>query len=98
MHLARVLRNGNLVAGPGVEPGTKAYETFMIPFQYPAAYLYLAPVEGIEPPSTVLETAVMPLYHTGIVIPDFLSYKKDSILGSARLTFRRCPALVALAW
>jgi hypothetical protein len=25
-----------LVAGPGVEPGTKAYETFMIPFQYPA--------------------------------------------------------------
>ena len=28
-----------LVAGPGVEPGTKAYETFMIPFQYPAALL-----------------------------------------------------------
>ncbi len=54
-----------MVAGPGVEPGTKAYETFMIPFQYPASNLYLAPVEGIEPPSTVLETAVMPLYHTG---------------------------------
>jgi hypothetical protein len=26
-----------------------------------------------------------------------LSYKKDSIPGSARLTFIRCPALVALA-
>lgn len=29
--------------------------------------------------------------------PDFSSYTKDSIPGSARLTFRRCPALVALA-
>jgi hypothetical protein len=31
----------------------------------------LAPVEGIEPPLTVLETAVMPLYHTGkkLVLP-----------------------------
>ena len=76
----------------------------------------MAPVEGIEPPSTVLETAVMPLYHTGIVMvgkirfelihpeerdlqspatlqlrrlpidPDFSSYTKDSIPGSARLT------------
>lgn len=27
----------------------------------------MAPVEGIEPPPTVLETAVLPLYYTGIV-------------------------------
>ena len=25
-----------LVAGPGFEPGTKAYETYMMPFQHPA--------------------------------------------------------------
>ncbi|MFM1810737.1 MAG: hypothetical protein RLZZ382_1962 [Bacteroidota bacterium] len=27
----------------------------------------MAPVEGIEPPLTVLETAALPLHHTGIV-------------------------------
>lgn len=27
----------------------------------------VAPVEGIEPPLTVLETAALPLYYTGIV-------------------------------
>ena len=26
-----------LVAGPGLEPGTKAYETYMMPFQHPAS-------------------------------------------------------------
>ena len=31
-------------------------------------YLPLAPVEGIEPPLTVLETAALPLRHTGINI------------------------------
>ena len=25
-----------MVAGPGFEPGTKAYETYMMPFQHPA--------------------------------------------------------------
>ena len=28
--------------------------------------MLVAPVEGIEPPPTVLETAVLPLYYTGI--------------------------------
>jgi hypothetical protein len=30
--------------------------------------MLVAPVEGIEPPPTVLETAVLPLYYTGIVL------------------------------
>jgi hypothetical protein len=30
----------------------------------------MAPVEGIEPPPTVLETAVLPLYYTGIIKQD----------------------------
>jgi len=30
-----------LVAGPGFEPGTKAYETYMIPFQHPAIVILL---------------------------------------------------------
>ena len=80
-----------LVAGPGFEPRTEAYETSEMPFLYPAIDLYtvtlpsrsnaryhaktgftkclytiLAPVEGVEPPPTVLETAVLPLYYTGI--------------------------------
>ena len=28
----------------------------------------MAPVEGIEPPPTVLETAVLPLYYTGTLL------------------------------
>ena len=44
----------------------------------------MAPVEGIEPPLTVLETVALPLYYTGIIWwvlmvtlhePDFLSLK-----------------------
>ena len=29
-----------LVAGPGFEPRTKAYETYMMPFQHPAIVIY----------------------------------------------------------
>ena len=30
-----------LVAGPGLEPGTKAYETYMMPFQHPAIVIVI---------------------------------------------------------
>lgn len=50
-----------MVAGPGVEPGTKAYETFMIPFQYPAALLIFGsggenrtPIMGFGDPYTAI--------------------------------------------
>jgi len=33
---AKLLLNNRLVAGPGIEPGTEAYETSEIPFLYPA--------------------------------------------------------------
>ena len=30
-----------MVAGPGIEPGTVAYETTVLPLHYPAIVLYL---------------------------------------------------------
>ena len=48
-----------MVAGPGVEPGTKAYETFMIPFQYPAIG-NLVPLDGIEPTIDAYKATVIP--------------------------------------
>jgi len=49
-----------LVAGPGIEPGTKAYETCMIPFQYPATEIYGAGGENRTP--NLLITNQLP-YH-----------------------------------
>ena len=31
-----------MVAGPGIEPGTVAYETTVLPLHYPAIVLYLS--------------------------------------------------------
>ena len=50
----------------GFEPTNKG---FAVPAIRPLWYLCfdcLAPVEGIEPPLTVLETVALPLYYTGI--------------------------------
>ena len=41
--------SANLVAGPGIEPGTVAYETTVLPLHYPA--IYLVEEVGFEPTS-----------------------------------------------
>ena len=62
-----MLTISNLEHKVGFEPTNKG---FAVPAIRPLWYLCincLAPVEGIEPPLTVLETAALPLYYTGIV-------------------------------
>ena len=36
---SHILKNITLVAGPGIEPGPRAYETLELPFLYPATVM-----------------------------------------------------------
>ena len=48
-----------MVAGPGIEPGTRAYETRVLPLHYPAAVLERS--ERIELSTTDWKSVVLPL-------------------------------------
>ena len=54
-----------MVEGKGIEPLTHACKAHVFPLA-PTPPKYMAPVERIELPLTVLETAALPLYYTGI--------------------------------
>lgn len=48
-----------MVAGPGIEPGTRAYETLVLPLHYPA--IKLAGPPGFEPGLAESKSAALPL-------------------------------------
>lgn len=55
-----------MVAKPGIEPGTQAYETCMIPFHYLA--IKMAPGAGLEPATARLtaECSTIELSRNGL--------------------------------
>jgi hypothetical protein len=49
-----------MVAGPGIEPGTRAYETLVLPLHYPAIKILAGP-PGFEPGLAESKSAALPL-------------------------------------
>ena len=68
-----------LVVGSGNDPLSMPYQDSANPSQLTdqLLLLLLAGLEGVEPPLTVLETAVMPLYHRPIFVNVICSKGRD---------------------